>query len=319
MVYTRIHICACSCVYACVCACARGGQRPHSFPLSFSLFCFKTGFLHVPRALRWSAGKIALQKSSSLHIPAPPQDQGCRCVLPHLASFIFFNFILCAWLFKKYSYVLCCVCTWHSWGPKDGVGFLGSTVRGCYVCRECRSSQRAALIHPCLFLFVCWGFGFFSFSRRSWGCKVLGPTQQTFPTLYHLPSPWVPISSSRKREQRYLQGSGYKDSENVSMTKCWLLLLDFKHTWKYYRLKPNSISQNPLTQKAFRELKISGSSSFNIIKTNSRHSRSPLEEGVQTAHTEVWSEKRLSTSPAITLCVLFLLPSSVPSVAPGGS
>lgn len=79
------------------------------------------------------------------------------------------------------------------------------------------------------------------------------------------------------------------------------LLLDLKHTLKYYRLKPNSISQNPWTQKAFRELKISGSSSFNIIKTNSRHSRSPLEEGVQTAQPEVWSKKRISTSLAINL------------------
>lgn len=83
------------------------------------------------------------------------------------------------------------------------------------------------------------------------------------------------------------------------------LLLDLKHTLKYYRLKPNSISQNPWTQKAFRELKISGSSSFNIIKTNSRHSRSPLEEGVQTAQPEVWSKKRISTSLAINLSVSY--------------
>lgn len=83
------------------------------------------------------------------------------------------------------------------------------------------------------------------------------------------------------------------------------LLLDLKHTLKYYRLKPNSISQNPWTQKAFRELKISGSSSFNIIKTNSRHSRSPLEEGVQTAQPEVWSKERISTSLAINLSMSY--------------
>lgn len=326
MVYTRIHICACSCVYACVCACARGGQRPHSFPLSFSLFCFKTGFLHGPRALRWSAGKPALQKSSSLHIPSPPQDQGCRCVLPHLASFIFLILFYVHGCFKS-MHMWCAVCVLgiHE-GPKmvlDSWDLQWEVVMCAGNAGPLKEQQVRWTTDPSVPVFVCLlGFWFFSFSRRSWGGKVLRPTQQTFPTLYLysvLPSPWVPISSSRKREQRYLQGSGYKDSENVSMTKCWLLSLDFKHTWKYYRLKPNSISQNPLTQKAFWELKISGSSSFNIIKTNSRHSRSPLEEGVQTAQTEVWSETRISTSPAITLCVLFLLPSSVPSVAPGGS
>lgn len=229
MMYTHIHICACSYVYAYVCVCAHGGQRPHSFPLSLSLFCFKTGSLRVPRALRWSAGKTALQKSSSLHIPTPPQDEGCRCVLPYLASFIFLILFYVHGCFKS-MHMCCAVCTLGAHkGPKmvlDSWDLQWEVVMCAGNAGPLQEQQVRWTTDPSVPVLVCLlGFWFFSFSRRSWGWKVLRPTQQTFSTLYHLPSPWVSISSSKKREQRYLQGRGHKDSENGWMTKCWLYYL----------------------------------------------------------------------------------------------
>lgn len=81
-------------------------------------------------------------------------------MVPHLAgSFLIVNF-MCMDVLPE-SMNMYCICTWCSWGPKDGVGSLGSIVIVMSWAQGPLKEQQVllTLIHPCLFLFV-WFFFF---------------------------------------------------------------------------------------------------------------------------------------------------------------